>query len=121
MSLKDKSLFIITEGLNLLDRSSVYISFVLLSLPNLYLRHQDDRVRFSKDDQSLLFRQDAMFKLIFDRERDLVAFQTINLPDYFYLALDNQTDTILVVIKLEPHITIDKFDKRFLFKIIMTT
>jgi hypothetical protein len=69
----------------------------------------------------ILFGQDAIFKLIFDHEKDVVAFQKMNLPDYFYLTLDNESDASLVRMKLERQITINKFDNRFLFKIILAT
>jgi hypothetical protein len=121
MSINDKSLFIIKKSLASLDPSIVSVSFASLALPNLYLRHQDGRVILTKNDETDLFRQDATFKLMVDNQKEVFAFQAINLADSFYLALDNETNATLVIIKLEPHITIDKLDKRFLFRIIATT
>jgi len=121
MSINHKTLFIIKKGLISLDPSLIYVSFALLSSPNLYLRHRNGRVTLDKNDQSDLFKQDATFKLIFDHQTELVAFQTINLQDYFYLALDDQTNSILIVKKIDRQFNIDNFNNRFLFKFITTT
>jgi hypothetical protein len=56
------------QGLETLDSSPVYVSFLSLSIPNLYLRHEEEKIKIAKYDQSNFFRQDATFKLIFDIE-----------------------------------------------------
>jgi len=120
MSTIDKTLFILKKGLDLSDTSSIYVSFVSLIQPDLYLRHENGRISIAKYDQSILFRQDATFKLIVDHEKDLVAFQAINVPDYFCLGLDNKNHSNLILNKCENTI-IDKLDRRFVFKIIAAT
>jgi len=121
MSIEKKSLFQIKKGLDLSDPSSIYVSFVCLIPSDLYLRHKNGRIIIEKNDQTILFRQDATFKLIFDYENDLVVIQAINLPDYFYLAVDNEKYSNLILTKCEKQMTIDKLDERFLFKVIPAT
>jgi hypothetical protein len=118
MSTNDKSLFVMKKGLECKDSSSIYVSFLYLSSSNLYLRHENGRIKLSKNDQTSLFKQDATFKLIFDDKNDIVAFQTINLQNYFFLALNNETNTSLIVTQSGQQTTIGKFDDRFIFKII---
>ncbi len=115
---QEKSLFIMKKGLDLIDSSSVYVSFLSLSIPNLYIRHADGRIKVAKNDQSILFRQDATFKLIFDYRNDIVALQTINLPVTYFVALSNDTEPCLILIPLNPQPTVELFDERFVFKLI---
>ncbi len=118
MSIKDKSLFIMKQGLETLDSSSVYVSFLSLSIPNLYLRHEEGKIKIAKYDKSNSFRQDATFKLIFDNRNDIVALQTINLPKQLYMALSNDPEPALILLPLQEQSTVDQFDIRFIFKLI---
>jgi hypothetical protein len=121
MSIEKKSLFKIKRGLDFSDASSIYVSFVSLIPSDLYLRHENGRIIIEKNDQTILFRQDATFKLIFDYEKDFVAIQAINLPDYFYLAVDNEEHSNLTLKKCEEQTPVNELDQRFLFKIIPAT
>ncbi|CAF1225730.1 unnamed protein product [Rotaria sp. Silwood1] len=118
MSTNDKSLFIMKKGLNLLDTSSVYVSFLSLSSPNLYIRHEDAQIKISKYDYSPLFKKDATFKLIFDVQTDTVVFQTINLSKKYFIALNNEAEPGLILVQAKEPSTINQFDKRFTFKLI---
>ncbi|CAF0766706.1 unnamed protein product [Adineta steineri] len=118
MSMKDRTLFSMKKGLDLVDTSSIYVSFKYFFSSNFYLRHEFSRLKLSKSDESILFRQDATFKLIFNYENDNVAFQAINLPYYSFLALDYETNTSLILIKYDQKIKFDQLDNRFIFKII---
>jgi hypothetical protein len=109
------------KGLNCLDSSSVYVSFLYYSSSNLYLRHENGRIKLSKNDQTNLFKQDATFKLIFDHRNDIVAFQTINLSESVFLSVNADTNTTLIVTNYQQQTTVDKFDKQFIFKIISAT
>jgi hypothetical protein len=118
MSSKDKSLFIMKQGLETLDSSSVYVSFLSLSIPNLYLRHEEGKIKIAKYDQSNYFRQDATFKLIFDHRNDVVVLQTINLPKQLFVALSNEQEPNLILSSLNQQSNVDQFDVRFIFKLI---
>jgi hypothetical protein len=119
MSINHKTLFIIKKGFISLDPSVVYVSFALLSSPNLYLRHRNGRVTLDKYDQSDLFKQDATFKLIVNKDReDMVALESINLPRS-YVAVDSDSKTALILEEPEDvHRSIEHLDGRFLFKFI---
>ncbi|CAF0841093.1 unnamed protein product [Rotaria sordida] len=118
MSTNDKSLFIMKKGLNLLDPYSVYVSFLSLSSPNWYIRHEDAQIKISKNDNSHLFKQDATFKLLFDHQTDTVVFQTINLSKKFFITLNNQAKPDLILSQSKEESTISQFDKQFTFKLI---
>lgn len=120
MAIKDKSLFVIKRGLEILDSSSVYVSFLSLSIPNLYLRHQDGIIKLAKNDQSTLFRQDATFKLTIDPRNDVVAFQAVNIPTKFYISLSSDHEPILILAPCEAE-SIDRMDAKSLFKFIVAS
>lgn len=118
LSKTDKTLFIIKNSLDYSESSSIYVSIRSLIPPDLYLRHENSKIKISKYDQSILFRQDATFKLIFNQKKDLLAFQAINLPDYSYIATNEENTTNLTLIQLTQPIQINKFNKRFIFRLI---
>jgi hypothetical protein len=123
MSQIDRSLFIIRDGLdkNIIekDSSTIYVSFSSILSSNTYLRHESARIKLTKNDQSTLFKQDATFKLLFSKnKKDLIAFESINLPSFF-VAVDQETQTALVLIQPQQIQTdIELLDKRFLFKFV---
>ena len=121
MAVKEKSLFVIKRGLDMRDSSSVYVSFLSLSIPNLYLRHQEGTIKLAKNDQSILFRQDTTFKLIFDHRNDIVAFQASNLPGKFYVTLSNDQEPILILTPFDGEQSTDRIDSRSLFKLIVAS
>ena len=121
MAVKEKSLFVIKRGLEQMDSSSVYVSFLSLSIPNLYLRHQDGTIKLAKNDQSSLFRQDATFKLIFDHRNDIVAFQAVNIPGKFYMTLSADFEPTLILVPCDAEPSTDRIDSRSLFKFIVAS
>lgn len=102
------------------DRSSIYVSLSSLAAPNIYLRHESGRIKLGKYDRSKLFKRDATFKLIMsEKNSSLVAFQAINIPRS-YIALDTETKFALTLQELdESSTTLDSYDKKFLFKLIV--
>lgn len=122
MSSFDRSAFTFKSALDesVLERDceSIYVSFSSTVVERIFLRHENGRVKLGKNDQSSLFFQDATFRLIVSgRNKDMVAFQSTN-ADNAYIAVDNTTNTALVLI--QPNNTehnIDVFDKKFLFKL----
>lgn len=121
LSTINKTIFIMKKNLDFPDASSVYASFVSLIPPDLYLHHENGQIIISKYDQSILFRQDSTFKLIFDHKNNLIAFQLINVPDYVYIGVDSQNNPDLTLIQSKEQVTIDEFHKKFIFKIISAT
>jgi len=123
MTTVDQSLFLIKDGLDFNnyenDSSSIYVSFSLLLIPNVYLRHEDGRIKLAKNDQLNLFKQDATFKLIINTDRqDMVALESINLPKS-YVSVDPDSKTALILEEPEDiHRSIEHLDGRFLFKFI---
>ncbi len=123
MTTVDRSLFLIKDGLDFNkyenDSSNIYVSFSLLLIPNVYLRHEDGRIKLAKNNQLTLFKQDATFKLIINKDRqDMVALESINLPKS-YVAVDSDSRTALILEEPEDvHRSIENLDGRFLFKFI---
>jgi hypothetical protein len=117
MSPDDKSLFIIKKGLDSVDGSAIYLSFLYYSTPNFYVRHHNGRIILIKYDRSILVRQDITFKLI-PAQKDFVVLQAINLPDYFFLSVDPENSNQLVLIERQKDFSIDQIDDRYLFQII---
>lgn len=120
MAIKEKSLFVVKRGLEMLDSSSIYVSFLSLSIPNLYLRHQDGVIKLAKNDQSTLFRQDATFKLTFDHRNEIVAFQAVNIPTKFYISLSADPEPTLILAPCDAE-SIDRMDPKSLFKFIVAS
>ena len=121
MAIKEKSLFVLKRGLEMLDSSSIYVSFLSLSIPNLYLRHQDGVIKLAKNDQSTLFRQDATFKLTFDQRNEIVAFQAVNIPTAkFYISLSGDSEPTLILAPCDAEST-ERMDPKSLFKFIVAS
>lgn len=123
MSQIDRTLFIIKDGLYeepySKDSTIIYISFLFPTLSNTYLRHENARIKLIKSDQSALFKQDSTFKLLYGTTRkDVVAFESINLPQYF-IGVDPDSQTALVLTQ-PPQLfsDIELLDQRFLFKLV---
>ena len=123
MSQIDRTLFIIKDGLYeepySKESTTIYISFLLPTVSNTYLRHESARIKLTKSDQSTLFKQDATFKLLYGTTRkDVVAFESINLPQYF-IGVDPDSQTALVLTQ-PPQLfnDIELLDQRFLFKLV---
>ncbi|CAF3555701.1 unnamed protein product [Rotaria sp. Silwood1] len=122
MSPINRSLFLITNPLDENsfenDSSTVYVSFLSLAAPNTYLRHKNRRINLGKNDQSIPFKQDATFKLLIGtRNKDMVAFQSINVPES-YIATDTEIRMALFLQQpKEKQLNIDYFDNKFLFKL----
>mgnify|MGYP001953214303 CR=1 FL=1 len=121
MSVQDSSSFIMKQGLESFEGPSIYVSFVLSSQSDLYLRHLAGRIVLSRTDQSILFRQDATFQLISSNETDLVVLQAINLASNNFVALDQEANSSLVIESHLRHIKIKELEERFFFRIINRT
>ncbi|CAF0825085.1 unnamed protein product [Adineta steineri] len=116
----DRSLFLIRDGLeqNTYETNStdIFISFSSYSENNIYLRHVNGRVTLAKNNQLTLFKQDATFKLIMNEEKNMVAFESINIPEY-YIAVDPDSKTALILEKSQKKVlTINDLNEEFLFK-----
>ncbi|CAF0838775.1 unnamed protein product [Adineta steineri] len=98
-----------------IDRN-IFISFSSYSENNIYLRHVNGRVTLTKNNQLTLFKQDATFKLIMNEEKNMVAFESINIPEY-YIAVDPDSKTALILEKPQKKVlTINDLNEEFLFK-----
>lgn len=123
MSQIDRSLFLIKDGLYeepySKESTIIYLSFLLPSLSNTYLRHENARIKLSKSDGTDLLKQDSTFKLLFGtRRKDVVAFESINLPQYF-IGVDPDSQTALVLNQPSQFFQdIELLDQRFLFKLV---
>ncbi|CAF2898677.1 unnamed protein product [Rotaria sp. Silwood2] len=120
MSQIDRSLFLITNPLDKKsfenDCSAIYISVLTVPGYDTYLRHEKRRIKLGKNDQSILFEQDATFKLLTSKiNKDMVVFQSTNIPES-YIAIDTDTRAVLMLTHLEEiPLNIDSLDQRFLF------
>jgi len=117
MSNKSQSLFILRKGLDLSDASSIYVSFASWSRPNYYLRHENGKLKISDNDHSILFRQDATFKLIFDQQHQNVAMQAVNLANNHLLTYDSKNNVLFLSRYDKSIIITSELDRQFLFKI----
>ncbi|CAF0924588.1 unnamed protein product [Rotaria sp. Silwood1] len=122
MSQTNRSLFLITNPLDQNsfenDCSTVFISISTVPGCDTYMRHENRRIKLGKNDQSILFKQDATFKLLTSKiKKDIVVFQSINIPES-YISIDTDTNIALMLTQLEKSPSnIDSLDKRFLFKL----
>jgi hypothetical protein len=117
MSTKTRSLFVLKKGLDLSDASSIYVSFASWSRPNYYLRHANGQLQMSLNDNSILFRQDSTFKLLFDQKKENCIIQAINLPNYHMLSFDVKDNSRLFLARYDKPLIINEIDKQFLFNI----
>ncbi len=118
MSTKARSLFILKKGLDLSDASSIYVSFASWSRPNYYLRHENGQLKMANNDNSILFRQDSTFKLLFDQQRENCAILAINLGNYHLLNFDVKNNANLLLTRYDkPTVIISELDRQYLFKI----
>jgi hypothetical protein len=118
MSTKARSLFILKKGLDLSDASSIYVSFASWSRPNYYLRHENGQLKMANNDNSILFRQDSTFKLLFDQQRENCAILAINLGNYHLLNFDIKNNANLLLTRYDkPTLIISELDRQYLFKI----
>jgi len=124
MSEKEQDPMIIKTGLDETsferDGSSTFISFLFATAVNSYLRHENGRIRLSRYQNEYLFKGDATFKLFSSsKNREIVAFESINLPGHL-IQVDPETKTAIVLVQPNSHFTgdIDQLDKSFLFQFI---
>lgn len=122
MSQTDKSLFLIANSLDdavhRVNPQNIYIALASTVVRDLYIRHQNTRISIEKDDDSILFGQDATFRLLISKkDANLVAFQIINIPNS-YISVDPELKTVLVAEESKiPDADVDELDERFLFSL----